>query len=105
MSYRDLDPDAAFAEIQRDPKLRILDVRTDDEYQCHRLPNSVLIPLHELPQRFAELDATGRWLIHCEHGARSLNACEFLQQMGFLDLANLRGGLAHWAGRGLPLER
>jgi len=104
MNYRDLDPQSAQAELQRDPSLRILDVRTPDEFRSHRLPNATLIPVQDLEQRIRELDASANWLVHCEHGRRSLFACEILSRAGFTRLANLRGGLAHWVGVGLPLE-
>lgn len=105
MSYRDLDPHQAQAELQADPTLRILDVRTAPEFHSHRLPNATLIPVQELAQRLGELDPTANWLVHCEHGRRSLTACDLLAKAGFLKLANLRGGLAYWAGSGLPLVR
>ena len=44
-----------------------------------------------------------RWLVHCEHGVRSRSACQMLQQLGFGQLVNLRGGLAQWVADGLPL--
>jgi rhodanese-related sulfurtransferase len=103
MNYRDLDPSDAQRELQADPTLRILDVRTAPEHQSHRLPNAVLIPVQELDRRLAELDKNTNWLVHCEHGRRSLFACEILAQAGFKKLANLRGGLAYWASCGLPL--
>ena len=104
MKYRDLSPADAHQELQQDPKLRVLDVRTAPEYQSHRLAAATLIPVQELQQRLAELDRDASWLVHCEHGRRSLFACELLAQAGFGKLANLRGGLAYWAGSGLPLE-
>ena len=103
MTYADLDPRAAQAELQRDKALRILDVRTPREHQSHRLPGAVLIPVHELPLRYRELDPQVRWLVHCEHGVRSRSACQMLQQLGFGQLVNLRGGLAQWVADGLPL--
>lgn len=103
MNYRDLDPADAQRELQQDKTMRILDVRTEPEYQSHRLPGSVLIPVQELDRRLAELDRNANWLVHCEHGRRSLFACEMLAQAGFKKLANLRGGLAYWAGSGLPI--
>jgi rhodanese-related sulfurtransferase len=104
MTYRDLAPEEARAELQRDPQLRLLDVRTPREHASHRLPNAVLVPIQELDARFAELDRDASWLVHCEHGQRSLYACALLAQAGFTKLVNLRGGLAHWAACGLPLE-
>ena len=87
-----------------DPTLRVLDVRTEAEHRSHRLPNAVLVPVQELEQRLHELDREANWLVHCEHGRRSLWACEVLAQAGFQRLANLSGGLAYWSGSGLPLE-
>ncbi len=104
MSYRDLQPTDAQQELQADPKMRILDVRTVAEYQSHRLPHAVLMPVQELADRLHELDRAASWLVHCEHGHRSLWACELLAKSGFAQLANLSGGLAFWAGSGLPLE-
>ena len=103
MNYRDLDPAAAQQELQTDTTLRLLDVRTAPEHASHRLPNATLIPVQELDRRLAELDKNANWLVHCEHGRRSVFACEILAQAGFKRLANLRGGLAYWAGCGLPL--
>ena len=56
-------------------------------------------------QRLRELDKDANWLVHCEHGRRSLFACEILAKAGFKKLANLRGGMAYWAGCGLPFVR
>ena len=103
MAYRDLDPADAQRELQSDPTLRILDVRTEPEYRSHRLPNATLIPVQELAGRLHELDPKANWLVHCEHGRRSLAACDILGAAGFGKLANLRGGLAYWSGCGLPL--
>ncbi|MFT7537581.1 MAG: rhodanese-related sulfurtransferase, partial [Hyphomicrobiaceae bacterium] len=64
MNYRDLEPEEAQAELQAEPAPRLLDVRTEQENQSHRLPNSVLIPVQELAQRLDELDATENWFIY-----------------------------------------
>lgn len=104
MTYRDLDPDAAWRELQQDPTLRLLDVRTAGEYANHRLPGATLVPIQELAQRVGELDPETNWLVHCAHGRRSVVACQMLAQAGFSKLTNLRGGLALWAGCNLPLE-
>ena len=105
MKYRDLAPQEAHAELLCDPTLRLLDVRTPPEHASHRLPNATLLPVQELDRRFAELDKDANWLVMCEHGRRSVFACELLAQAGFTKLANLRGGIAHWASCGLPIEQ
>ena len=105
MTHRDLDPADAQAELQRDPTLRILDVRTDHEFRSGRITGSQHIPVHELPQRIDELDPQANYLVVCAAGVRSATACRFLHQSGFQHLANLAGGLYHWAHAGLPVER
>ena len=103
MAYRDLDPTDVQRELQNDPTLRILDVRTEPEFSSHRLPDATLIPVQELHARLGELDPQANWLVHCEHGRRSLAACDLLTAAGFKKLTNLRGGLAYWVGCGLPV--
>jgi rhodanese-related sulfurtransferase len=105
MRFRDLDPETVQAELQANPAIRILDVRTQPEYLRHRLPGAVvLLPVQELARRLHELDADAEWLVYCEHGRRSVVACELMAQHGFRRLVNLRGGMAHWIGRGLAVE-
>lgn len=103
--WQDLDPQEASVALTADPQLRVLDVRTPREHQSHRLPGSVLVPVQELGRRIGELDKAAKWLVHCEHGMRSLTACQLLQQAGFTSVRNLRGGLANWVACGLPVER
>lgn len=105
MNFRDLDPKAVHAELLADATLRVLDVRTEHEYHTYRLANSKLLPVQELANRIGELDPDEHWIVHCEHGMRSLHACELLAQAGFKKVTNVRGGLAHWAGLGLPTEQ
>ena len=68
MNWRDLDPEQARQEIDSDPTLRLLDVRTEAEFRRHRLPGATLVPVQELAQRLHELDPDANWLVHCEHG-------------------------------------
>ena len=104
MHYRDLGADAAQLQLQQDPTLRLLDVRTEREYQSHRLPRAVLVPIQDLAGRLHELDRDTNWLVYCAHGRRSVSACDLLANAGFTKLSNLRGGLAAWAACGLPFE-
>jgi len=105
MTYRDLEPADAQRELERDSAIKLLDVRTQAEHDSHRLPSATLIPIQDLAERVTELDPKQRWMVYCEHGVRSVAACEFLASAGFEGLTNLRGGMANWAQAGLPFER
>ena len=104
MPFRDLDPEEVQQALQDEPELKLLDVRTQYEHDKYHLPDSTLIPIQEIQERSGELDAKEHWLVYCEHGRRSVMVCEFLAQLGFEKLTNLRGGMAHWIGKGLPTE-
>mgnify|MGYP001216496649 CR=1 FL=1 len=85
------------AQIQGDPKPFILDVRNPVEYEICKLPESVLIPLSQLPQRTGELDPDQEIIVHCKTGQRSAHAVELLREAGFQKVKNLLGGIEAWA--------
>jgi molybdopterin/thiamine biosynthesis adenylyltransferase/rhodanese-related sulfurtransferase/molybdopterin converting factor small subunit len=82
----------------------ILDVREPNEYQINRIPGSVLIPLGELPRRYAELPKDKDIVAHCKMGGRSAKAMEFLQTVGFKRVKNLRGGILEWIDKVDPSQ-
>jgi adenylyltransferase/sulfurtransferase len=68
----------------------LLDVREPREYEIARIPGSTLIPLGDLPNRLAEMEA---WrdrevVIHCKSGARS-GGLGILMKAGFGNVKNL----------------
>jgi rhodanese-related sulfurtransferase len=81
-----------------DGEVEVLDVRYEYEYHDHRIPDATLIPLPQLQARFHELDPQKPTLVVCEHGLRSLNACNFLGNQGFKKLYNLAGGMSVYPG-------
>jgi adenylyltransferase/sulfurtransferase len=74
----------------------ILDVREHEEHEFVNIGGTV-IPVGELPERWKELDATKEWVVYCRSGVRSANAVRFLQQQGFNEIRNLRGGILAWS--------
>src|SRR5471030_3058264 len=66
------------ARLDKGDKLAIVDVREPNEYQINRIPGSVLIPLGEIPRRYAELNKDDELVMQCKSGARSAKAAEFL---------------------------
>ncbi len=79
--------------------LLLLDVRTPPEFwRLGHIPGALLLPIHELPARMAELNPAQPTVVICEHGVRSYNASHFLAQHGFQSLYNLTAGMAEWNG-------
>jgi hydroxyacylglutathione hydrolase len=59
----------------------VVDVRLRNEYRDGHLPNSLSIPLHELPDRLDEIPA-GRVWVHCAAGYRAAVAGSLLARAG-----------------------
>ena len=77
----------------------LIDVREQDENAIARIPGSTLIPLSAFQQRAGELDdkKDHEIVIHCKLGGRSMQACQYLESLGFKKLVNLVGGIAAWS--------
>ncbi len=105
MSYQNLEPAAAHRTLQDNAHIKVLDVRSEPEYQMHRIAGALLLPVQDIEARHSELDPETTYLVTCEHGMRSVAACEFLTATGFKNLINLVGRMAHWDGDELPVER
>lgn len=88
------------AGIHETPPI-LLDVREAPEASFVSLPDSVLIPLGELPERLDELDALANGrnasiVVYCHHGVRSARALELLEKAGFTRVRHLTGGIDAW---------
>ena len=75
----------------------LIDVREPHEFQISRIPGSTLIPLGDVPKRWQEIPSDREIVIHCKAGVRSAKALLFLQQQGYKNLLNLKGGIDAWA--------
>jgi len=76
--------------------INVLDVREPHEYEVANI-GVKLVPLGELPRRLAEFDQNGNFAIHCKTGARSANAVKLLQDAGFGNVYNVKGGITAWS--------
>jgi sulfur-carrier protein adenylyltransferase/sulfurtransferase len=75
----------------------IVDVREPHEFDICRIPNSILIPLGQIPTRMNELDKEAEIVVHCKMGGRSAKAVDQMRKAGFKRVINLTGGINRWA--------
>lgn len=88
---------------QKPEGFRIVDVREMGEIVAGTIPGAEPIPLATVPLRMNDLNREETLVLVCRSGARSAQACMFLQQQGFDNVFNLRGGMFAWAGAGQPI--
>lgn len=81
----------------------VVDVREPDEYARGHVPDAILMPLATVPVRYSELPRDEPLYFVCAVGARSMQAAQFLAQLGF-DARNVAGGTYDWMSAGMSVE-
>ena len=97
MAIKQLSATELKTKIDNNEPLLLLDVREPNEFQYASISNSLLIPLHQIPERLGELNKQQAIICVCHHGFRSQQAAHYLEHSGFTDLANLQGGIDAWS--------
>jgi len=97
--FRTIDP-AEAEGLVREGTVRVLDVRTPQEYgSLGHIPDAILLPIDLIACGAATLPRDGKpLLVYCEHGIRSRSAAGFLARAGLEGILNLEGGLSLWRG-------
>ena len=95
--YKKITAEEAKERMDKDDKVVILDVRTEEEYQEGHVPGAIVIPnetissgpLEELP------DLDQAILVYCRSGNRSAQAAKKLAEAGYTQVYDF-GGIIDW---------
>jgi sulfur-carrier protein adenylyltransferase/sulfurtransferase len=81
---------------------QVIDVREQNEWDAGHVADATLVPLREVPERIAEVapDRDTPLLLHCAVGARSARAAAYLTQLGYINVASLKGSIDGWKQQG-----
>ena len=96
-----------FQEAIAKPDIILLDVRTPEEYAEGHLDNSINLDFRNtnFETRIDSLDKTKSYEIYCHSGKRSGNSVKLMQDKGFKDVHDLKGGIMEWQAKGLPVTK
>jgi hydroxyacylglutathione hydrolase len=92
--------------LLREGRLRILDVRSEEEWKKDPIPGSAHLPcvnLLEQMHRFG--DKAESIALICGTGYVSTLAASLMEQAGFQNLHHIPGGMEGWRNQGLPVGR
>ncbi len=79
------------------PAPLLLDVRELWEFEKCHLPNSLLVPMRQIPSTINEFDPDKEIVVICHHGIRSRSVAMYLANNEFRNVINLSGGIDSWA--------
>ena len=97
----DIDQNKWRSQLESEEDCLIIDVRTSEEFEQLRLPNSINIDFYnpqDFMQELEKLDKNKIYYIYCRTGSRSANTCELMKEIGFAKTYNLLGGITEWEG-------
>jgi len=81
--------------LDKEIKFQLIDVREPQEFDLVNL-GGLNFPLNTIEKNVSKINRDIPVVVHCKSGARSRLAIEKLQQYGFTNLLNLKGGLDQW---------
>ena len=90
------------SQLEQDKNAVILDVRTEGECNEGIISNAITIDIHKgqgFIYQIEELDKSKNYYVYCRSGARSEQACNIMNQLGFDNIYNLVGGIMQWQGK------
>ena len=87
-------------ENSGDHAIRLIDCREEDEFALCRIPGAELIPLSRFPEEARNRllsDQARPVVVYCHHGMRSLQATNYLRQLGLDQVWSMAGGINAWS--------
>ena len=106
-----LTPDQAKQELANE-NVVLVDVREADEYRQGCIAGAIhasrgMLEFYAdstLPYHKAEFDKAKRLILYCASGGRSALAVETLEDMGYVNVAHIDGGIKAWQAANLPIS-
>lgn len=95
--YRTISPKEAKENMENNPDIILLDVRTKQEYDQEHIKGAILVPLDVLENEILNTidDKNVQIYVYCRSGNRSKTASNILLGMGFTNIYDL-GGIINW---------
>lgn len=96
-----MTPEQLKNHIETNTALHLIDVREEWEHKEGCIPNSIHIPLGDLPNSIPDLPKDSMFVLYCKSGGRSQMAANIFQECGFTNVHNLEGGITEWMYKNL----
>ena len=82
--------------LEKNPNLKIIDVRSQEEFDGIAIPGAINIPTGQVLQHRSEFVSTEPVYIICQSGTRSRLVTLTLHAQGLKNLVNVAGGMNAW---------
>ncbi len=93
-------------EILNSPhKFTLIDVRESNEWARGKIPHAVHLSMANLADQISRIisDKNSKIILYCAAGYRSIIAAANLQELGYLNVASMAGGIGAWVNSGYKI--
>ena len=84
-------------KINNNENFLLIDVRENQELAISKISQAIHIPMNTIPDNLHQIEFTQPVIIMCKSGGRSAQVCKYLQNQGYSNVYNLKGGIIGWA--------
>lgn len=82
---------------QSGDSLKIIDIRTSQEYLLGNIEKSINIDFYgDFEEEISKLDKNGKYLVYCKSGNRSGQALKIFEKLGYEEVYELEDGYNSW---------
>lgn len=86
-----------YEELRKKVKLgaMLIDVRTKQEFVEGHINGAIVIPYYEISKRIENIipNKEQEIIVYCKNGGRGVTAAEILNELGYKNVYNLKGGM------------
>lgn len=102
----EISPQTVVQKLIAGKSIKLLDVRTPEEYAEVHIDGATLIPVNYLSEeslsRAGFTNKDEEIAVYCRSGVRSAEAQAILKEYGYTNVQSVSGGIQAWQGAGLP---
>ena len=84
-------------KINNNEDFSLIDVREHKELKISKISQAIHIPMNTIPDNLNQIPYEKTIIIMCKSGGRSAQVCKYLNNKGYSNIYNLKGGIISWA--------
>ena len=92
-----IEPRELSDRIAAGEKIKLLDVRTREEFDAVKIPNAHFFAQELMQEILSNWSRENLLVVYDHEGARSMDAAAYFQGHGFENVKSLRGGIDAWS--------
>lgn len=102
---KDVTVEQAVAQLNKDPKTVVIDVRTPQEFAAGHIERAINLNMKDkdFAEKLAKLDKEKTYLMHCASGGRSGAVIPIWDGLKFKKVMHLRAGMVGWKAAEQPI--